>query len=513
MGKYLQISGIAGGVLTLFGLVAFLFTGDIGDLYVLLHLGVGLLGLLSYLSTQGGSLLRSLRRRSARYGLHSALYSLLFVGVLVLLNFLNTRYHYRWDLTEAKVFTLSPQSLKVIAQLKQELEIYGFFERGENPRVTDLIRGYAYQSSRVKFQAIDPDRHPELVRRFKIQQFNSLHLRYGKESTNLTDTTEEAITNTILKLSKAGKKTVYFLTGHGEPKGEDRDNVQGYAGAKDALENENYQVKELLLSAQARVPEDASVLVIAGPQKPLLDHELRATEKYVKGGGSLLILLSPPGRDGLRGLLKDWGVEVGDDLVVDQVIRLFAGPSLGVEPIVDTYSGHHPITREFKERTIFPMVRSVDALRSSKPGLEVTSLAKTSPTSWAERDLDGIFRQGKAALGPGDKKGPVSIGVAVAANLKKMGVDKDGEAKIVVLGSAGFANNRFIQIFFNRDFFLNVTNWLVGQEDLISIRPRSIRSSRIQLSEKEGTMIFYLSFLFLPEILLIIGLGVWWRRR
>jgi len=159
------------------------------------------------------------------------------------------------------------------------------------------------------------------------------------------------------------------------------------------------------------------------------------------------------------------------------------------------------------------MVRSVEADSLPKEGLEVTSLVQTSPTSWAERNLDGIFKQGKASFEPEDKQGPISIGVAVKANLKKIGVDKEGDAKIVVVGTGGFVNNRALKIYFNRDLFLNIVNWLVGEEELISIRPRSIRSSRIQLTEKESNMVFYLSFLILPELLLIIGLAVWWRRR
>jgi ABC-type uncharacterized transport system involved in gliding motility auxiliary subunit len=352
-----------------------------------------------------------------------------------------------------------------------------------------------------------------MAKQFKIQQINTLHLVYGKESTNITDPTEENVTNAMIKLTKATRKNIYFLTGHGEPKLDDRENTQGYAAAKEALENENYQVQELLLSTQERVPAEASLLIIASPQKPLLEHEVRVIEGYLKNGGRLLVLLPSSGGESLKGSLNGWGVEIGDDLVVDQVIRLFAGPSLGVEPIVETYNAAHPITRDFKERTLFPMVRSVSASSSPKQGAEVTSLVQTSPTSWAEKDLTGIFKQGRASLGPEDKKGPVSIGVAVMANLKKIGVDKSGDTKMVVLGTADFANNRFINIYFNRDFFLNATNWLVGQEELISIRPRAIRSSRIQLTENEGTLVFYLSFLILPEILLIIGLSVWWKRR
>jgi ABC-type uncharacterized transport system involved in gliding motility auxiliary subunit len=511
MSKLLQISGLSGIVLTAFGLIALAFTGEL-NWYVLIHLVLGVACLAAYFVTQGGNFLRSFSKRSTRYGLHAALYSALLVGILILGNFLNTRYHYRWDLTESKVFSLAPQTVKVLGQLKQDLQIHGFFEKGENAKVSDLIRSYTYQSPRVKFTAVDPDRHPEMAKQFKIQQVNTLHVTYGQESTNITDATEETVTNAIIKLTKATKKNILFLTGHGEPKLDDKESPQGYAAAKGALENENYQVQEFLLSTQEKVPADTSLLIIAAPEKPLLEHEIAAIENYLKSGGRLLVLLpSAPGDAGLKNFLRGWGVDVGDDVVVDQVIRLFAGPSLGVEPIAETYNTNHPVTRDFKERTLFPLVRSVDP--GKKDGLETTSLVQTSASSWAEKDLNGVFKQGKAALGPEDKKGPISVAVAVTANLKKLGVEKDGDLKLAVIGSAALANNRYINIFFNRDFFLNAANWLVGQEEMISIRPRSVRASRLQLTEGESAAIFYLSFLILPEILLIIGLAVWWRRR
>ncbi|HEY1267948.1 MAG TPA: hypothetical protein VGH16_11900, partial [Candidatus Binatia bacterium] len=168
------------------------------------------------------------------------------------------------------------------------------------------------------------------------------------------------------------------------------------------------------------------------------------------------------------------------------------------------------ITRDFKERTIFPLVRSVEPVKGGSA--DAVTLVQTSDTSWAEKDVAGVFKQGRAALGPDDKKGPISIAVAATATLKKLGVDKPGDAKVVAVGTAAFANNRYINIFFNRDFFLNASNWLVGQEEMISIRSRSIRSSRVQLTDRESAAIFYFSFL-VPELLLLAGLAVWWRRR
>jgi len=144
----------------------------------------------------------------------------------------------------------------------------------------------------------------------------------------------------------------------------------------------------------------------------------------------------------------------------------------------------------------------------------VTSLVQTSPDSWAETDLEAIFQHQTAQLDPDkDKKGPVSLAVAVTARLKDMGVDHDGEAQLVVFGDTAFANNRSLSQYFNRDLFLNTVGWLAGEEELVSIRSRTLTASRAQFSAEEGTAIFYLSVLILPEFLLVIGLAVWWQRR
>jgi ABC-type uncharacterized transport system involved in gliding motility auxiliary subunit len=504
--------GVTAIIFSVFGGVAYSFTGNALDPYVLAHFALGLILMSVYLLGRGKSIRHAIRLRRTRRGLHAAFYSLAFAGVIVMLNVLNARYGYRWDLTEEKVFSVSSQTIKALAQLKRDLEVYGFFEGGENDRVTDLMRSYSHHSQRIKFRAIDPERHPEMAREFKVQHMNTLHLRYGTDTTNITGPDEESLTNAIIKLAKTKKNVVYFLTGHGEPNPVDRESGQGYAAAREALENENYRIGELLLAAQEKVPEDASILIAAGPQKPFLPHEVDALNDYLKHGGRLLVLTPPPGSESLKAFLKPWGVKVGDDIVVDQVVRSFAGPSLGVEPIIDAFSRDHPITREFSERVIFPMTRTIAADDARAPGLAAVSLMQTSRSSWAERDVEAVFKRSRAALGPEDVKGPVSVGVAVTADVKKLGAKNDGEAKLVVLGSSGFASNRFLHIFFNRDFFLNVVNWLGGEEEMISIRPRSIRASRVYLTEREGSMIFYLSFLILPEILLITGLAVWWKR-
>ena len=149
---------------------------------------------------------------------------------------------------------------------------------------------------------------------------------------------------------------------------------------------------------------------------------------------------------------------------------------------------------------------------AGKTGVTAVELVKSSPSAWAETDTEGVFKRGEAAQGDDDLKGPVSLAVAVTGKHKEMGFDKEGETKLIVIGDADFATNHFFGQLFNRDLVLNMMGWLGGQEELISIRPRAIEASRAQLTPAESRRIFYLSVLVLPELLLFLGLTVWWRR-
>ena len=154
------------------------------------------------------------------------------------------------------------------------------------------------------------------------------------------------------------------IEGHGEPDIEDKESAARAARRpRQALENENYEVKKVLLASMEAVPDDCSVVVVAGPTRPFLAQELPQLDAYLKGGGRALFLLSPQKAEEFVAFLEPWGVKVGDDVVVDQVVRLFQGPALGLAPLVETYDATHEITKELKGRTLFPMTRSVTARR------------------------------------------------------------------------------------------------------------------------------------------------------
>jgi ABC-type uncharacterized transport system involved in gliding motility auxiliary subunit len=516
------LAGLLGLVMLSFGIIGFALTsGGFARLFIFLNLVLGGFALIGWLISSRGNLTGMTSRRATRYGANAAIYSIAFVLLLIALNYLASTHHRVFDLTANKVFSLSPQSIAAVKDLKKPLKFYGFVQGGRSVPAEALYQEYSYASPRVSYELVDPNKHPELAERFKVTTMNTTHLQLGGDSgdgTNVTELGEGPITNSILKLVKSGAKTACFTTGEGEGDLAETQQAGGLNEFQKALEGENYAVKTINLVTETAVPADCTVLVVAGPTRPLLPHEIDSISEYLNHGGRALVMMRPIRPDhtvdetALVKLLADWGVKVGDNVVVDQVVRLFAGPSLGISPTVNTYMPH-PITAGFDKQTVFPMVRTVDPASSPKEGLDVTTLGKTSETSWAETDLVALFNKQTASFDQGaDIKGPVSVAVAVDANLDTLKRGK-GTARLVVFGDTDFANNQYLNNFFNRDFLMNSVDWLAGQANAITIRPKSLRASRFNLTIQEFDVVFVLSVLLIPELLLLVGIAVWWERR
>ena len=88
------------------------------------------------------------------------------------------------------------------------------------------------------------------------------------------------------------------------------------------------------------------------------------------------------------------------------------------------------------------------------------------------------------------------------------------EARLVVVGTAMFADNQqLVQSRLNGDLFLNAVGWLVGQEELVSVRSRGVRASRAELTQRQANQLFYLSVFIIPQLLIGTGIAMWWLRK
>jgi ABC-type uncharacterized transport system involved in gliding motility auxiliary subunit len=471
-------------------------------------------------------------RRAGKYGTSALLGTGFLLVILGFLGFLSTRYHWRFDWSEAKVHSLSDQTRKLLAGLDQDAEVVAFYPTLDLRPVREVLDRYAYESPRFKVQYVDPNERPELLARYDItpeKLGNGLvYVGLGPESVEVTEVTEENVTNALVKLSRTGEKKVYFVEGHNERafEGEAGAQKDGFARAADSLRNENYEVEKLLLAAKADVPEDADVVVIPGPTRPFLASEREALQRYLERGGAVLVLLDPRAQTDLVDDVRSWGVEIGEDIIVDQQLALFGRATT---PFAGSYAPDHEITKDLRDTTIFSAVRSVRSAGDGKASL--TELVFTGNESWAETDLERLYRESKADYAEPDVRGPVSVAVAGTLRLGSgsaaaapVAQDEAGEgeapaaasepeARIAVFGDSDFATNELIEAYRNRDLFVNTVNWLIGDVEAISIRPERSRASRFELSAEQFLSIRSLSLFVLPEAIAIAGVLVWWSRR
>jgi ABC-type uncharacterized transport system involved in gliding motility auxiliary subunit len=533
---FARIANILGwaGVALVFAALAIRIAGLSDYFRVSQGLAYGGLGcILVYVLSQWRDIAETVSRRQARYGTLSLVSVLTVLGILLGLNYVASRQNKRWDLTSSKEFELSEQTRKILQDLKQPLKLI-VFERDERAQpFRDRLGEYTYLSKQVQVEFIDPLKQPSLAKQYQIQSYGTIAIEYQGRVERVTGTSEQDLTNGIIKAVVGQQKKIYFVAGHNEHDTGSADERVGYNAAGAELQRENYTVEKITLAQRPEIPTDAAVVVIAGPAFDYLQPEIDALKKYLNKGGHVLFMLDPPDRTdsppltNLAALAREWGIEVHDNVIVDQSsIGQLLGRGPG-SPVVGSYPGH-AITERFNVITSFPLARSVTPVTGGSRTAQ--SIAETSQESWAESDVKALAERRPVSFDEGgaDKRGPVSLAAAISTDAPEQPAapapaatpgappanPPKRETRVVVFGDSDFASNSGIGIApGNRDLFLNTINWLAQQENLIAIRPKAPDDRRVTLTDDQLRMVMIVTIVILPGLVIAAGVLSWWRRR
>ncbi len=527
MKKYLQKLDTLGLVL----LVAAVIRYSVADIWEKWNIWLAIAGgvlILVGVAANYRQILSSLGKRSAKYAINYVISLILILAVVSGLNYIGRKHPKRFDMTATGRYTLAPQTIQLLEKLDKNVDIKAFYPGGESPSLKELLTEYRTESSRIRYEFIDPDKRPELAKQYNVTVYGmqeslttGRQIRYGTVLVSYGDKTEkiekraeelqeEDLTNAIIKAKRPEAKKIYFIQGHGEKDLSDADpNTPGYAEAKRKLENQGYKVETLNFSTVAEVPDDAKVLVVAGPTTEFLPQEIQFIDDFLNiRGGGMLAMIDPPPSASLEPLLKEWGIKADKNLILDisATGRAF-GPSI---PVVDRYENHR-ITERFNTYTFFPFVRSVQPDATPQTGVTVEPLFKSSANSWGETN----FVNKQASFDPkADLKGPLTLAVAATKEIKpSSGKEPAKKSRMVAVGNSSFAINAYFAQVGNGNMFLNMVSWLAQDEDLISIRPKDPEDRRIVMTQTQLSTLRLFTVILLPCIALIIGVVVVMKRR
>jgi hypothetical protein len=480
-----------------------------------------------------------------------ALFTLGCIGVLMALAYFSVRFPLRFDMTTAGLYSLSEQSVNLLTRLEKPVHIT-FFHDPMMRETVELYKLMAAQSNhKVTLELWDPMLNPAQARLRGVEFAGTAILESEGRRLQINGPTETEITNSILRIAQGVQQVVCFLDGHGEPDPfslESHDHMEGAAGhshglgaklvlherhgmakARHSLETLNYKVEKIsLVQGKEDVLSRCALLLVAGPRAPLLPMELKLVRKFLDSGHNALFMLDPFVSTGLEPMLRDFGIIVDDDIVIDEARHFWTDVSA---PAVTDYN-RHEITADLG-LTFYPGARSLSPTPQRVPGVSVRPIVNSSKESFGGTNPEKAeFNSAQNRTGPltlmvvvNRKPEFVAPAEAVIRSLRGEGELPHPDAKnantgaagthsrIAVVGDSDFATNSFFHIMGNGKLFLNTVNYLAFQENLMGIEPRTYDLPRVNLTNRQMKGTLFLSVILIPALLALLGTVVWWRQR
>lgn len=452
--------------------------------------------------------------RTTKHGMNMGVMILLVIGILIGINFIAIRQNKKWDVSAEKINSLSEQTVKLLKGLTDDLEVIGFFKEDSQEeeqskislrQVVDMLDD---ESPRVKYQTVNPIKEPGLTKELNVTGTPSIVLRYKGKTTTINGLSEEALANAIIMVSRERNKVIYHLTGHGELNFDDEKEGSGGALLKRALTDSSYEVRPLRLMDTPEIPADAEVVLILGPRQPFFEPELKAIEDYAKRGGNLLVAVDPGTAQNLTGMLKKMGVIFENNYIIDQVGQMIgssAAVAIGLQ-----YSATSEITKRFTKEdfTAFELSSSLTKDSSAPADYRYEELVQSSPASFAKSQISKEVKLDAKT----DKKGPLVVAISAKGTLP--GAEAGKIFSLIAFGDSDFVSNRLIAgVPTNRDLVLNSVSFLAKDDDLVSIKPKQLATTNLNMNEQQARLVTFGLYFPLPLFAFALAVFFWLKRR
>jgi len=454
--------------------------------------------------------------------MQNSFFVILFLILIGLIAWITHHYHVATDLTQSSRNILSEGSVNVLKQMKSPIHITVFASadnasHGETYRkgVKDFIYRYQRTKPDIQVEFVSPAEDPKRTQEAGVVAEGELIVEYEKRSEHLLPPyAEQEMTNLLVRLSRTRQQALMYLDGHGERNliGK-KDHDIGEFGKQ--LEDKGFKFANPDLVNGKNIPEQSSMLVIAGPQKDLADVEVKKIKAWLDSGGNLLWLLDDDNLRGMKQIADYLGLKVSSGVVVDpNSVR----EGVSAKHVFSYQYGDHAITRNFMLRTLFQQAHQVSAQGNEENGWEVSNLVDVASSGWLENDPKELA--GDAAKvsyeAKQDVSGPINIAVALERKYGKKG------QRVVVVGNANFLSNTFVATQGNLDLGINIVNWLAGDDTLITIQPKPLKDANVNIKPSFMTWLVFLPvfnrplglfMVVIPLGLLVFGVMLWWKRR
>jgi hypothetical protein len=486
-------------------------------------------------------------KRNLRYGFVSVCITLVVIAAIVLFNVVLTalfkKYPLDIDLTEDRIFEISDETINFLEELDQDVYVYvlntesGFIAGSPVEYFTqanEVIRKYAQYSSRVRLEYVDLIRNPDFPSRFPGTDagMSDILIVSGDRSRKLsprdlfniqTDNyyrsfirsskAEQAMTSALLAVTSKKSSLAVLINGHGEMD----------VGAFTELLKMNVWELAAVNTITGSIPPEASLLILAAPERDLSIEELAGIDRFLEGGNNRIFFylssLSQPGLSdqpdqsgfpNLDAFLTEWGLAVDGGIVFETDDNRILGnsPFLSLADFVaDDYS-KSAIAKELSP--VLPQSRPLRLVYDAQRYRKTQVLIRSSPSTGI-RPPDASLDWSPSAA---DLKADIPL-LALSSSVRNNVEGDIVRSHVLVCGSIDAWNPNILGNIniANSSYFLDLLGRLSGREDQLYIEDKTLGYSNLNITLAQ-VVIFTLIFVILvPLAVLVTGIVVWLRRR
>lgn len=462
-----------------------------------------------------------------KHGLSPIILALSLAIGLIAVNYVVAVKAPSYDVTKNKTNTLSKQTKKLLDEINYDVTIKAFYATESKQTIQKILEMYTKLNSHIKVEFIDPLRKPLIADEYEVKYPRTIILETAKSKTRINPPTnpgqrhgEREITIAIYRLTTEQSKTIYFSTGHGEMSITNT-KFNGLSTIKTRLDEQNYIINTVNLLEAGKVPEDCTLLIVAGPDTPFLEEEATMIRDYLDHEGTIFLMINPGVELKLEKLIASYGLQYGNDYIYETSRNMTTTNGGPFRPLCEAMD-EIEITAPLENQTfMFPLVRSVSEI-FRPAGIAHIKLVGSSENSWAETDLESLRRMEvgqKPVRNENEKKGPLPVGMLTEREFMLPDSIATSDNSTVKVRSAFWGNSHFISnevvaaFSANLNLFLNTVNWITRNEKIIEVTPHSDQFTWVELRDSERRFLTWLTLVIFPSSLLFIGIVIWYRRR
>ena len=444
--------------------------------------------------------------RHTRLWLHlnSAATGIALVLMLALVAWLSTRYTLATEWSTSGRGDLADGSIELLEQLDDRLDIVAFVRPDDflAGHIERLVERYQRHHSDLRFRAINPDARPDLVRQFGVEGQGEMVVEYQGRQERVAAPSEPRLSAAIASVAGTDGRPLVYPTGHGERdlRGEANHDLGSFG---QHLSDQGHTL-EALNALEDGVPEEAGLLVIAGPRSDWLPGAEAAVTEWVHQGGNLLWLVDDGDRERLAFLAEALEVEI----LPGQVVEPRAEELLGVDnPRLLVLGDHprHPVVERLEGVSLFVGARALELTSAADERWQISQLLRSEERHWVETgDPDSPEFDADA----GDRRGPVTLGLTLTRAL-----DEAREQRVAVVGNAEFLANAYVGNGANMELGLQLVDWLTDGSGAAAVPARAAPDQTLELTSTQMIVIGFGFLVAVPAAWLSAAGWAWWRRR